>query len=66
MPDKKSASNNASKKELTYIEKVWHTVAIVALLVVSILIARVAFNVLLMVLAGSLISVYFHGMGDII
>ncbi|MFD0794420.1 AI-2E family transporter [Mucilaginibacter litoreus] len=54
------------KKELTYIEKVWHTVAIVALLVVTILIARVAFNVLLMILAGSLIAVYFHGLADII
>lgn len=54
------------KKELTYIQKVWHTVAIVALLVVVILIARVAFNVLLMVLSGALISTYFHGLGNII
>src|ERR1700759_3641786 len=54
------------EKELTYIQKVWHTVAIVALLVCVILIARVAFNILLMVLAGSLISVYFHGLGDVI
>jgi predicted PurR-regulated permease PerM len=55
-----------AKKELTYIQKVWQTVAIVALLVVVILVARVAFNVLLMVLAGSLIAVYFHGMGDLV
>lgn len=54
------------EKELTYIQKVWHTVAIVALLVVVILVARVAFNVLLMVLAGALISTYFHGLGDLI
>jgi len=54
------------KKELSYIEKVWHTVAIVALLVSVILIARVAFNILLMVLAGALISIYFHGLGDIV
>ena len=54
------------EKELTYIQKVWQTVAIVALLVVVILIARVAFNVLLMILAGSLIAVYFHGLGDLI
>jgi predicted PurR-regulated permease PerM len=66
MPNKKPATEDPPKKELTYIEKVWHTVAIVALLVVAILIARVAFNVLLMVLAGSLIAVYFHGLGDII
>ncbi|HEY0246026.1 MAG TPA: AI-2E family transporter [Mucilaginibacter sp.] len=54
------------KKELSYIAKVWHTVAIVALLVVAILIIRVAFNVLLMALAGALIAVYFHGLGDTI
>jgi len=54
------------EKELSYIQKVWQTVAIVALLVVVILIARVAFNVLLMILAGSLIAVYFHGLGDLI
>jgi predicted PurR-regulated permease PerM len=59
-------SETPTEKELTYIQKVWHTVAIVALLVVVILIARVAFNVLLMVLAGILISVYFHGLGDMI
>ena len=53
-------------KELSYIQKVWQTVAIVALLVVVILIARIAFNVLLMILAGSLIAVYFHGLGDLI
>lgn len=56
----------SDKAELTYIQKVWHTVAIVAFLVVIILIARVAFSVLLMMLAGSLISVYFHGLADII
>src|SRR4051812_25541427 len=66
MPDKKEPTEKVTPKELTYIEKVWHTVAIVALLVVAILIARVAFNVLLMILAGSLIAVYFHGLGDII
>lgn len=55
-----------TKKELSYIEKVWHTVAIVALLAIIILIARVAFNVLLMVLAGALIATFFHGLGDMI
>lgn len=58
--------SGTTKKELSYIEKVWQTVAIVALLVVFILIARVAFNVLLMALAGSLMAVYFHGLGDLI
>ncbi len=54
------------KQELTYIAKVWQTVGIVALLVVTILIVRVAFDILLMVLAGVLIAVYFHGLGDAI
>jgi predicted PurR-regulated permease PerM len=54
------------KKELTYIQKVWHTVAIATLLISFILIARVAFDVLMMALAGSLMAVYFHGLGDLI
>ena len=54
------------KRELTYIEKVWYAVGIVTLLVVTILIARVGFNVLLMVLAATLIATYFHGLGNII
>jgi len=61
-----NSSPGNTNKELTYIQKVWQTVAIVALLVVVILIARVAFNVLLMILAGALIAVYFHGFGDLI
>ncbi|GAC1556284.1 MAG: AI-2E family transporter [Mucilaginibacter sp.] len=65
MPTEKKEVNTI-KKELSYIEKVWQTVAIAAMLVVFILIARVAFNVLLMALAGSLIAVYFHGLGDMI
>ncbi len=64
MPQKKSAET--VKEELTYIQKVWHTVTIIALLVIVILVARVAFNVLLMVLAGCMIAVYFHGLADMI
>lgn len=58
--------SGTTNKELSYLQKVWQTVAIVALLVIAILVARVAFNVLLMILAGSLIAVYFHGLGDLI
>ena len=58
--------NQRTKADLSYTQKVWQTVAIVALLVVAILIARVAFNVVLMVMAGTLISTYFHGLGDLI
>jgi len=65
MPTEKKPTETI-KKELSYIEKVWHTVAIASLLVIFILVARVAFNVLLMALAGSLIAVYFHGLADLI
>ena len=61
-----SKTQSEEKKELTYAGKVWQTVGIVALLVVSILVIRVAFDILLMVLAGALIAVYFHGLGDAI
>jgi predicted PurR-regulated permease PerM len=54
------------KEEYTYIQKVWIAAGSVALLAVLIFVLRGAFNVLLMVLAGSLIAVYFHGWGDII
>ena len=62
--DKKSTEK--MKKELSYIGKVWQTVGIIALFIAVILIARVAFNVLLMVLAGILIATYFHGFADLI
>jgi predicted PurR-regulated permease PerM len=57
---------SSQQHELSYITKVWQTVGIVALLVVTILVIRVAFDILLMVLAGSLIATYFHGLGDAI
>ncbi|ASU35561.1 AI-2E family transporter [Mucilaginibacter xinganensis] len=65
MPEKKPIPPETTK-ELTYTEKVWYTVGIVAIVAVLILIARVAFGVLLMALAGCLISIYFHGLGDVI
>ncbi|MEO6151094.1 MAG: AI-2E family transporter [Mucilaginibacter sp.] len=52
--------------ELSFSHKVWIVVGILALSVCVILILRVAFDVLLMVLAGSLIAVFFHGLGDAI
>lgn len=58
--------NKRDRSSQTYTQKVWVTVGIVALLVSAILIARVAFNVLLMIMAGSLIATYFHGLADLI
>lgn len=52
--------------ELSFAHKVWIVVGILALSVCLILILRVAFNVLLMVFAGTLIAVFFNGFGDMI
>jgi len=65
MAEKKNTTEEITK-ELSYIGKVWQTIGIVALFIAVILIARVAFNVLLMVLAGALIATYFHGLADLI
>ena len=54
------------KKEIAYTVRVWQTVAITCLFIVVILIFRVAFNVLLMALAGVLMAVYFHGLADLV
>jgi predicted PurR-regulated permease PerM len=49
-----------------YLKRVFMGAGAIALLVILILIMRVAFNVLLMVLAGTLIAVYFNGLADAI
>lgn len=54
------------EKEIAYTARVWQTVAIVCLFVVMLLVFRVAFNVLLMALAGVLMAVYFHGLAGLI
>jgi predicted PurR-regulated permease PerM len=59
-------SGNSGKKEPSYAVKVWQTTAIVSLAIITILILRVAFNILLMALAGVLIAVYFHGLAGMI
>src|SRR5450631_2957100 len=59
-------TDNSNKKEPSYAVKVWQTTAIVCLAITAILILRVAFNILLMALAGVLIAVYFHGLADMI
>ncbi len=53
-------------REPSYTVKVWRTTAIVCITLIIILILRVAFNILLMALAGALIAVYFHGLADMI
>lgn len=59
-------SDNSVKKEQPYSVKVWQTTAIVCLTLTIILILRVAFNILLMGLAGALMAIYFHGLAGLI
>jgi len=49
-----------------FAKKVWITAGIIALLVILIFILKAAFNVLLMIFAGSLISIFFHGLADLV
>ena len=65
MPADKEPADPA-KTELPYTARMWQTIAIVSLFITMLLVVRVAFNVLLMALAGCLIAVYFHGLGDLI
>lgn len=51
-------------KRTNLIDLTWKIVGIVLLVVISVFVLRAAFNVLLMILAGSLISIYFHGIAD--
>lgn len=49
-----------------FTRKVWITMGIITLIVLLIFILKAAFNVLLMVFAGSLIAIYFHGLGNLL
>ncbi len=66
MDDNSNRPIGKTDKELSFSHKVWIVVGILALTVCVILILRVAFNVLLMVFAGSLIATFFHGFADMI
>jgi predicted PurR-regulated permease PerM len=59
-------SDISNKTEPSFATKVWQTTGIVCLAIIAILILRVAFNILLMALAGVLMAVYFHGLADLI
>ncbi|GAA4778932.1 AI-2E family transporter [Olivibacter ginsenosidimutans] len=49
-----------------FTKKVWITVGVITLLVIIIFILKAAFNVLLMVFAGALLAVYFHGLANLL
>src|SRR5690606_40147126 len=55
-----------NKIEPGFIKKVWITGSIFALIVVILLLLKATFNVFLLILAGSLIAVYFRGFASLI
>lgn len=65
MPEETNTERSSSN-QLSFKAKVWVTVGIVALAVVTILIVKAAFSVFLLVLAGSLIAIFFRGLSGII
>ncbi|MFN3195575.1 MAG: AI-2E family transporter [Chlorobiota bacterium] len=63
MQDSKSFEQHT---EPPFHKKVWITVGIVAFVVVLLMILKATFNVFLLVLAGSLIAIFFRGISDFI
>lgn len=59
-----SGTQNDSKQ--TFSQKVWVTTGIVALVVVTLWILKSTFSVLLLILAGALIALYFHGLSSLL
>lgn len=50
----------------TFSKKVWVTIGIITLVVFVLWILKATFNVLLLILAGALIALYFHGMSGLL
>jgi predicted PurR-regulated permease PerM len=61
-----SNSKNPILQQQEFTKKVWITTAIVALVVLSLLLIKATFSVLLLVLAGALVAVYFWGFAGLI
>ncbi len=61
MPQEESAEKN-----YTFLQKVWITGGIIALIVIILLLLKATFNVLLLILAGSLIAIFFRGLSGLI
>lgn len=53
-------------KGLSYSKRIWIAASIVALIVIVLWILKVTFNVLLLILAGVLIALYFHGLSSLL
>ncbi len=53
--------NSIENKELSFRKKVWIAVSITSLMVVFLFLFQIFFSVLLLILAGALIALYFYG-----
>jgi predicted PurR-regulated permease PerM len=55
-----------NKKEYSFPQKVWIAGSIISLIIVLLLLLKATFGVLLLILAGTLIAVFFRGLGGLI
>lgn len=58
--------DSVSEKKYTYPQKIWIACGILALLVIVILLVKAIFSPLLLVLAGTLVAVFFRSLGSLI
>ena len=60
------ANTNHQQENSGYIKKIWIAAGIVSLFIVFIFFINTLFNVLLLILAGVLLAIYFHGIAGIL
>jgi predicted PurR-regulated permease PerM len=63
MPD---VSDTPDKESISFTKKVWITIGIIILAVVSLLFLKTVFSVLLLTLAAVLVAIYFYGFAGIL
>jgi hypothetical protein len=64
MPDTNSCTKTEDK--LTFGRKVWIAGSIFAIIVIFLFLINTLFSVFLLILAGLLVAVYFHGCADLL
>ena len=57
---------STQKHDLTFTKKVWITAGIFSLVVVLLLLFKTLFNLFLLVFAGILIAIFFHGFAGLL
>ncbi|MGI8950511.1 MAG: AI-2E family transporter [Chitinophagaceae bacterium] len=59
-------SNNNNNSQLTYTKKIWIAAGIITLIVVFLLLFKTLFSLVLLILAGVLMAIYFYGCAGIL